>query len=121
MLASTLQALAQLATLQGFGAEQARNVARELVTHVKTRDHPQAVRFLAYVLLDALLSRHRVALKSMGDDFLKGYIDLAEGEKDPRNLTYLFAMDRVILIEWDLTPEQAEVSAIVPARVKLPC
>lgn len=44
----------------------------------------------------------------MGKPFLKGYVDLAEGEKDPRNLMYLFTMDRVILIEWELDAELAE-------------
>lgn len=74
------------------------------------RDHPQAVRFLVYALLDALVSLHRSALKSMGKPFLKGYVSLAEGEKDPRNLMYLFTMNRVILIEWELDEELAEVS-----------
>jgi DNA repair/transcription protein MET18/MMS19 len=46
----------------------------------------------------------------MGKPFLKGYVSLAEGEKDPRNLMYLFTMNRVILIEWELDEELAEVS-----------
>ncbi|CAO1627900.1 unnamed protein product [Jaminaea pallidilutea] len=108
MLACSLRALHRLALLDGFGSEQTRNTATALTTHVRPRDHPQSVRFLVYVLLDALLARHRTALKSMGKPFLKGYVDLAEGEKDPRNLMYLFAMDRVILIEWELDPEMAE-------------
>ena len=40
----------------------------------------------------------------MGDTFLDGYIALAEGEKDPRNLLVAFAIARVILIEFDITP-----------------
>ncbi|CAO1622601.1 unnamed protein product [Parajaminaea phylloscopi] len=102
MLACSVRALTMLARLEGFGSEQARNVASSLISHVKPRDFPQAVRFMIYALLDVLISRHRAVLKAMGKTFLKGYVDLAEGEKDPRNLMYLFAMDRVILIEWDL-------------------
>lgn len=37
----------------------------------------------------------------MGDEFLDGYISLAEGEKDPRNLLVAFAIARVLLIEFD--------------------
>jgi DNA repair/transcription protein MET18/MMS19 len=39
----------------------------------------------------------------MGDDFLRGYIELAEGEKDPRNLMLAFSIARVILIEFDFS------------------
>jgi DNA repair/transcription protein MET18/MMS19 len=39
----------------------------------------------------------------MGKQFLDGYIGLAEGEKDPRNLMVAFAIARVILIEFDIT------------------
>ncbi len=37
----------------------------------------------------------------MGKEFLNGYIVLADGEKDPRNLMVAFAIARVILIEFD--------------------
>jgi DNA repair/transcription protein MET18/MMS19 len=36
----------------------------------------------------------------MGDELLLGYINLANGEKDPRNLLLCFAICRVILIEF---------------------
>lgn len=58
--------------------------------------------------MDSLLSRHMNALKALGKDFLKGYIELVEGEKDPRNLVYIFAMDRVLLIEWEMDSETIE-------------
>ena len=38
----------------------------------------------------------------MGDTFLDGYIALAEGEKDPRNLLVAFAIARVLLIEFEI-------------------
>lgn len=38
----------------------------------------------------------------MGDEFLSGYVSLAEGEKDPRNLLVAFAIARVLLIEFDV-------------------
>lgn len=38
----------------------------------------------------------------MGETFLRGYCRLAEGEKDPRNLKLAFAIDRVLLIEFEL-------------------
>lgn len=40
----------------------------------------------------------------MGADFLKGYTELADGEKDPRNLLLAFSIDRVLLLEFDVKP-----------------
>lgn len=44
----------------------------------------------------------------MGKEFVAGYIYLADGEKDPRNLIVVFAITRVILIEFDIS-EHVEV------------
>jgi DNA repair/transcription protein MET18/MMS19 len=51
----------------------------------------------------------------MNDDFLSGYIFLAEGEKDPRNLTVAFAIDRVVAVEFDIT-RHVEVAPRVSPR-----
>ena len=45
----------------------------------------------------------------MGKQFLSGYIALAEGEKDPRNLMVAFTIVRVLIIEFDIS-ELVEVS-----------
>ena len=39
----------------------------------------------------------------MGKEFLTGYTELADGEKDPRNLMVAFAIDRVLCIEFDIS------------------
>lgn len=79
----------------------------------------QATRHLVYVLFDSLLATHRngelfvsvwilhsplttTALKMMGPVFLNSYTKMVDGEKDPRNLLMLFAMGRVILLEFDV-------------------
>lgn len=38
----------------------------------------------------------------MGEEFIRGYLTLAEGEKDPRNLLLAFAIDRVLLVEFNV-------------------
>lgn len=42
-----------------------------------------------------------VVLKGMGDEFLRKYVSIVEGEKDPRNLLMAFSIARVVLIEWE--------------------
>lgn len=44
-----------------------------------------------------------VAMQNLREEFLNGYVALAEGEKDPRNLLLAFAIARVLLIEFDVS------------------
>ncbi len=46
------------------------------------------------------------AMKSLERDFVSGYVLVAEGEKDPRNLLLSFSIVRVLLIEF---PIQAQI------------
>ena len=45
----------------------------------------------------------------MGKEFLTGYLNIADGEKDPRNLLLAFSIGRVLLIEFDIS-SHVEVS-----------
>ena len=84
--------------------------------------HP---RYAVFFILDTLVSKHResmsfvselshwtdgyhTGLKSMGKEFISGYLNIADGEKDPRNLLLVFSIDRVLLIEFD-TSSHVEV------------
>lgn len=91
--------------------------------HVKMKAIVQDVRFKVFSIIDNLMAYHRdgttlfvfyinfiklnsylsLVLKSYGRRFLDGYIPLAEGEKDPRNLMVAFAIARVIIIEFDIS------------------
>ncbi|KAH9990918.1 ARM repeat-containing protein [Russula vinacea] len=60
----------------------------------------------ANVKMQALVQVQRhtsTVLKSMGEQFLSGYIALADGEKDPRNLMVAFAIARVLALEFDIS------------------
>ena len=50
----------------------------------------------------------------MGKEFLDGYISLADGEKDPRNLLVAFAIARVILIEFDISAHVEVIQISLP-------
>ncbi|KAE8264167.1 hypothetical protein A4X09_0g7040 [Tilletia walkeri] len=117
MVQSILAALLTLATLPNFPAGSlAIPLADAITTHLPPIKHllPQAQRFAFFRLFDALLARHRAAIfkqKGKADaehDILAGYTKFAEGEKDPRNLVYAFAVDWVILTEFELEPKVVE-------------
>jgi DNA repair/transcription protein MET18/MMS19 len=61
------------------------------------------VRHLLFYIFSPEDSQQPTVLKSMGDRFLSGYITLADGEKDPRNLMVAFAVARVIALELDIS------------------
>lgn len=42
-------------------------------------------------------------MQEMGNDFLAGFRNLLDGEKDPRNLMLIFQMNRVVCIEFDIS------------------
>lgn len=65
------------------------------------RPHSQRLQILE--LLNDLMSNHRAALKSLGDNAIIGITDLVSGEKDPRSLMIIFSVLHVIMVEWDIT------------------
>ncbi|KAH7105998.1 ARM repeat-containing protein [Auriculariales sp. MPI-PUGE-AT-0066] len=96
-----LKAIHTLTALPTFTAEDAVATCEALFSHVKTKAHVQSTRFVVYSIIDSCLAKHRDAFKQMGDTFIRGYIALAEGEKDPRNLILSFALVRIIILEFD--------------------
>ncbi|KAI8996433.1 ARM repeat-containing protein [Trametes punicea] len=97
-----LKGLVTLTKLPAFASTDAFEVIRAIFAHVKMKVLVQSQRFMVFTIIDNLVARHREALKSLGDEFIQGYISIAEGEKDPRNLLLVFAIDRVLLIEFDV-------------------
>ncbi|KAJ3732077.1 Dos2-interacting transcription regulator of RNA-Pol-II-domain-containing protein [Lentinula guzmanii] len=99
-----LKGLASLTKLQASStSEDVPSILDAIFTHVKMKGLVQSVRFLVFTIIDTLMARHRQAMKDMNDEFIGRYIALVDGEKDPRtHLLVAFAIDRVILIEFDI-------------------
>ncbi|KAJ5114468.1 hypothetical protein NUU61_000227 [Penicillium alfredii] len=100
-------AIAGLETLQAlerFTEALANEVAQALFSNFQDlQARSQSQRFQVYQLLNELMSRHRAALRDMGDISLVGIVDLMTGEKDPRNLMLVFSVLRVVMVEWDIS------------------
>lgn len=73
---------------------------------LQIRPQPQRLQILE--LLNDLMSKHRNALKKLGNESVVGITDLVIGEKDPRNLMVIFSILKVVMMEWD-TSGHAEV------------
>ncbi|KAJ8694930.1 hypothetical protein PTI98_007563 [Pleurotus ostreatus] len=98
-----LDGLVALSKQPNLSSEDAVAVIRAIFTYVKMKALVQAVRYHVFSIVDTLLTKHRKALQGLGTEFISGYVSLAEGEKDPRNLLVAFAIARVLLIEFDVS------------------
>ncbi|KAF9006023.1 ARM repeat-containing protein [Cyathus striatus] len=98
-----LKGLIKLVILPCYTSIDAAATIKDVFQYIKMKSFVQSVRFMVYTIIDAVMEKHREVLKAMGEDFISGYINLAEGEKDPRNLMVAFAIARVILIEFDIS------------------
>ncbi|GAB1518385.1 hypothetical protein RhiTH_001444 [Rhizoctonia solani] len=97
-----LDGLLTLTSLPTFGTNEATDTAHSVISHISMKALVQSVRYVVFRIIDALFAKHLAALVS-SPTFLPGYIKLAEGEKDPRNLLLAFNIARVIALEFDIT------------------
>ncbi|KIV92202.1 hypothetical protein PV10_06661 [Exophiala mesophila] len=99
-----IEGLSHLQALDRFTTDMAQSVVRALFNYfTDLQALNQAARYRVLQLLNAILERHRKALRDMGDESLVGITNLVSGEKDPRNLMLVFSMLRVLMIEWDIS------------------
>ncbi|THH18072.1 hypothetical protein EW146_g2870 [Bondarzewia mesenterica] len=98
-----LKGILNLTPLPSFISDDAIEISRNLFARVKMQALVQVQRYVVFSIIDWLIARHRDALISISDEFITGYAALADGEKDPRNLLLAFSIDRVIIIEFDIT------------------
>ncbi|KAG9009002.1 hypothetical protein FRB94_012639 [Tulasnella sp. JGI-2019a] len=98
----SLKGLLSMAQLPTFTATECTEVFHALVANVKMKAQVQSTRYIVFKTLDILFARFRDALKGLGTATVKGYLILAEGEKDPRNLMLAFSIVRVLLIEFNV-------------------
>ncbi|KAG2747281.1 hypothetical protein P692DRAFT_20736558 [Suillus brevipes Sb2] len=96
-----LTGLSYLVKFPNIQSVEAKYILNAIFANVKMRALVQSTRFFVFSIVDSLLTSHRDTLKEMGSTFLAGYVNLAVGEKDPRNLMLAFAIARVVLVEFD--------------------
>ncbi|KAG2068710.1 hypothetical protein BDR04DRAFT_1206804 [Suillus decipiens] len=96
-----LDGLSYLVKFPNIQSTEVKDILNAIFANVKMRALVQSTRFSVFSIVDSLINSHRDTLKEMGSTFLAGYVNLAVGEKDPRNLMLAFAIARVVLVEFD--------------------
>ncbi|KAI7872463.1 Dos2-interacting transcription regulator of RNA-Pol-II-domain-containing protein [Spinellus fusiger] len=102
-LVHLLNGLAALAEFEHFSAMNAILVAKKLYEHLEVQRFPQGTRNTVFRVFESLLERHTPALKTINNEFISGFIQMVDGEKDPRNLMCAFKLIRSIIEHFDIS------------------
>ncbi|ORX66826.1 hypothetical protein DL89DRAFT_295189 [Linderina pennispora] len=88
----TLRALMALLRLPAFTSQYAIDVVSALFKEVHVQSFQQSTRSTAYSLLQTVVDGYPKAVQSIGDDFVLGFAQALDGEKDPRSLMVAFEL-----------------------------
>ncbi|KAJ2704988.1 hypothetical protein H4R19_005174, partial [Coemansia spiralis] len=86
----TLASIVALQRLASLSDQCVVDILRALFKEVHVQSFQQSTRSDAYRLLDLAIESHPAAVKALGDDFVLGFAQILDGEKDPRALAAAF-------------------------------
>jgi DNA repair/transcription protein MET18/MMS19 len=113
-LAEVLQGLLAIVPMNSFSPSNIEPILASLVQHVNMKSQVQNTRYMVYKLLETILSRFAsFAQRSIGDIFIKTYVTLSTGEKDPRNLMTCFAISYEILANFDISAHADDLFDVI--------
>lgn len=98
-----LHGLMALVTNQQLFDEDVVIIVRALFRELHIQSQPQSSRKIIYSLLYVFLTDYIKALNAIGSEFVLGYIQAMDGEKDPRNLLIIFSSIPLITRHLDFT------------------
>ncbi|KAJ2582074.1 hypothetical protein EV177_010349, partial [Coemansia sp. RSA 1804] len=85
-----LSSIGALMRLPAFTDRLTVGFLNDLFKEVHVQSFQHSTRSTAYGLLDLAIQTHPEAIKSMGDNFVLGFAQMLDGEKDPRSLMAAF-------------------------------
>lgn len=70
---------------------------------VEVQSYSQSTRSAVYQVIDQLIERYASALRSINNEFVFGFTQILDGEKDPRNLMLAFKIVKNIVDQFDIS------------------
>ncbi|KAI9315826.1 RNAPII transcription regulator C-terminal-domain-containing protein [Dichotomocladium elegans] len=98
-----LDGLVALTEANHFRGTNAVTTATRIFERVDVQRHPQATRNMVFRIMENLLDRHTTALKAINNEFVYGFTQVMDGEKDPRNLMAAFKLVKTIIQTFDIS------------------
>ncbi|XP_069610135.1 MMS19 nucleotide excision repair protein homolog isoform X2 [Ranitomeya imitator] len=100
-----LQGLKALSMSVVFPLDQAVSVLKSIFQEVHVQSLLQLDRHTVYMIITNFMNNREEELKSLGADFTFGFIQVMDGEKDPRNLLVAFhIVQNIITKNYSLGP-----------------
>ncbi|CAJ0831386.1 7000_t:CDS:10 [Entrophospora sp. SA101] len=99
-LVKGLYALSQFET---FGDENSIRVIKLIFSTLYVQNFLQTTRHYVFQIIEILFRLHFNALKQIESEFIAGFIQVMDGEKDPRNLLLAFFLVKSIIREFDIS------------------
>ncbi|KAI9275582.1 RNAPII transcription regulator C-terminal-domain-containing protein [Phascolomyces articulosus] len=97
-----LEGLVALTSSDNFTGTNAVTTATRIFERVEIQRFPQATRNTAFHIFENLMDRHLSALKAINNEFVYGFTQSMDGEKDPRNLMAAFKLVKLIVQHFDI-------------------
>ncbi|RHZ75216.1 hypothetical protein Glove_216g121 [Diversispora epigaea] len=101
--------LVSISQFNSFREECAIKVSKSIFSNLKVQNYQQTTRHGVFLIFDVLLHSHLNACKKLGTEFVKGFIQAMDGEKDPRNLLLAFSLVKLIIKEFDISQHVEEL------------
>ncbi|CAO3697107.1 unnamed protein product [Umbelopsis ramanniana] len=98
-----LEGIDALVTFDNFTDKSAMTVSKMLFENVKAQSFPQTARYRVFSIIESLVARFSNALRPMNNEFVFGFTQAMDGEKDPRNLMKAFALVKEIVVNFDIS------------------
>ncbi|ORX91539.1 ARM repeat-containing protein [Basidiobolus meristosporus CBS 931.73] len=98
-----LKGLLALQRFKWFGSSASVKSAESIFASVDMNTLTQATRHVVFQILYGLLENHITSIKTMKEQFVTGYLNIMDGEKDPRNLILAFKSVKIIIDNFDIT------------------
>ncbi|KAI7878974.1 hypothetical protein K492DRAFT_132041 [Lichtheimia hyalospora FSU 10163] len=104
-----LEGLIALTQADNFQGTNAVTTATRIFERVDVQRHPQATRNMVFRIFESLLDRHATALRAINNEFVYGFAQAMDGEKDPRNLMSAFKLVKDIIDNFDISAHVEDV------------
>ncbi|KAF8933133.1 Dos2-interacting transcription regulator of RNA-Pol-II-domain-containing protein [Dissophora ornata] len=97
-----LKGLLALSKFDKFTGTDCAKAVKAVLAFVNVQTYQQTARHYVFMFFDSVIDRHSQSLRPMSSDFVFGFIQCLDGEKDPRNLLLAFTLIKKIIQEFDI-------------------
>ncbi|KAF9315046.1 hypothetical protein BG003_003547 [Podila horticola] len=97
-----LKGLLALSKFDKFTGVDCVKATKAILSLVNVQTYQQTARHYVFLFFDSAIRNYTQSLRSISSDFVFGFIQCLDGEKDPRNLMLAFTLIKSIIQEFDI-------------------